>query len=110
MSLWPGVGGRATPPPPASRGGSPPDRSHSPAQTPAPCNPRQLQYTVNKSSKGKILLLFRTYHRRRIKTEEKAKVLAAAWREGAELIKFLAKLAILHQDDLKNRMNHTRTI
>ena len=64
-------------------------------------------YTVNKSSKGKIVLL---YHRRRIKTEEKAKVLAAAWGEGAELIKFLAKLAILHQDDLKNRMNCTRTI
>ena len=34
------------------------------------------------------------HHRRRIKTEEKAKVVAAA-------------LAILHQDDLKNRMNST---
>ena len=47
-------------------------------------------------------------HRRRIKTEEKAKVVAALW--GAELIQFLATLAILHTDDLKNRMNCTRTI
>ena len=45
---------------------------------------------------------------RRIKTKEKAKVVAAAW--GAELIQFLAALAILNQDDLKNRMNCTRTI
>ena len=36
-------------------------------------------------------------HRRRIKTEEKAKVVAAAW--GAKLIQFLAALAILYQDD-----------
>ena len=47
-------------------------------------------------------------HRRRIKTEEKAKVAAAAW--GTELIKFFAALAILHQDDLMNRMNSTRTM
>ena len=47
-------------------------------------------------------------HRRRIKTDEKAKVVAAAW--VAELIKFLAALSVLHQDDLKNRMNCTRTI
>ena len=33
-------------------------------------------------------------HRRRINTEEKAKVVAAAW--VTELIQFLAKLAILH--------------
>ena len=45
-------------------------------------------------------------HRRWIR-EEKVKV-AAAW--GAELIHFLAALAILHQDDLKNRMNCTKTI
>ena len=38
-------------------------------------------------------------HRRRINTEEKAKVVAAAWR--TELIQFLAALAILHQDDQK---------
>ena len=36
-------------------------------------------------------------HRRRINTEEKAKVVAAAWR--TELIQFLAALAILHHDD-----------
>ena len=40
--------------------------------------------------------------RRRTKTKEKAKVVAAAW--GAELIQFLAVLAILSQDDLKYRM------
>ena len=42
-------------------------------------------------------------HLRRIKTEERAKVVAAA--SGAELINFFAMLAILHQDDMKNRMN-----
>ena len=34
--------------------------------------------------------------RRRIKTDEKAKVVAAVW--GTELIQFLAALDILHQD------------
>ena len=33
-------------------------------------------------------------HRRRIKTEEKAKIIAAVW--GTEWIQFLAALAILH--------------
>ena len=42
-------------------------------------------------------------HRRRLNTEEKAKVVAAAW--GTALILLLAALAILHQDDLKKRMN-----
>ena len=43
-------------------------------------------------------------HRRRIKTEVKAKVVAAVW--GARLINnFFATLAILHQDYLNNRMN-----
>ena len=42
-------------------------------------------------------------HRRRINTGEKAKVVAAVW--GTEFIQFLAALAILHQDDLKKRMN-----
>ena len=46
-------------------------------------------------------------HRLRVNTEKKAKVVAAAW--GAEFIKFLATLpytvAILHQDDLRKRMN-----
>ena len=36
--------------------------------------------------------------RRRIKTEEKAKVVAAAW--GAEFIQFPAALQIWHQDDV----------
>ena len=39
-------------------------------------------------------------HRRRIKTEEKAKVVAAVWR--TQFIQFLAALAILHQDDLNH--------
>ena len=40
--------------------------------------------------------------------EDKAKVVAAVWGTidpGSELIKFLAALALLHQDDSKNRMN-----
>ena len=41
--------------------------------------------------------------RRRIYTEEKAKVVAAVW--STEFIQFLAALAIFHQDDLNNRMN-----
>ena len=41
-------------------------------------------------------------------TEEKGKVVAAAWE--TELIQFLAMLAILYKDDLKNRMVCTRTI
>ena len=39
----------------------------------------------------------------RIYTEEKAKFIAAVW--GEECFQFLAALAILHQDDLKNMMN-----
>ena len=42
-------------------------------------------------------------HRRRINTEEKAKVVAAAW--WTELIQLLAVLAILHQADLKKRIS-----
>ena len=41
--------------------------------------------------------------RKRIKTEEKAKVLAAAG--GMELTQFHAAPAIVHQDDSKKRMN-----
>ena len=47
-------------------------------------------------------------HRRRIYTEVKANVVAAAW--GTELFQFLAAEAILHQDSLKIRMICTRTI
>ena len=46
-------------------------------------------------------------HRRRIYTEDKAKVVAASW--GTELLKFLAALAILHEDNLKNRLFCIRT-
>ena len=45
-----------------------------------------------------------SYRRRRIYTDEKAKVVTADW--DTDLNRFLAALvAILHQDDLKNRMN-----
>ena len=47
-------------------------------------------------------------HRRRIKKEEKAKVVAAVW--GKELIHFLDALAIFHQDDLKKKMNRIKAI
>ena len=43
---------------------------------------------------------------RRIYTEEKPKVVAAAW----GFLKFLALLAVLQKDDLRNRMICTRTI
>ena len=39
--------------------------------------------------------------KRRIYTEEKAKVVAAAW--GTEMIQFHATLAVLHQEAFKNR-------
>ena len=45
----------------------------------------------------------RFIYRRRIKTEEKAKHVAAVW--GTALIQFLAALDILHQCDLKKWMN-----
>ena len=48
----------------------------------------------------------RVRHRIRINTEEMAKVVAATWK--TELIQFLATLAILHQDDLKKRMNRLK--
>ena len=41
-----------------------------------------------------FLSLWSAGHRRRIKAEEKAKVVAAVW--GAEFIQFLAALAILN--------------
>ena len=42
-------------------------------------------------------------YRRRIKTEKKAKIVAAVL--GTELIQFLAALAILHLDYLEKGMN-----
>ena len=47
-------------------------------------------------------------HRRRIKPEEKAKVVASVW--GKEFIQFLAALAVLYKDNLNNRMNCTRIV
>ena len=47
----------------------------------------------------KLLRCSLSSHRIRIRTEEKAKVVAAVW--WTEFIQFLARLAILHQDDLK---------
>ena len=41
-------------------------------------------------------------YRRRIYREEKAKVVSAIW--GTEVFQFLAALAILHQDELENRL------
>ena len=42
-------------------------------------------------------------HRKRIKTEDKAKVVAAVW--GTAQIQFLAAPTILHQDDINKGMN-----
>ena len=47
-------------------------------------------------------------HKRRIKTEKKATVVAAVW--GTELVRFLAVLAILHQDDWKKDMNSSHRV
>ena len=41
--------------------------------------------------------------RRRIYTEEKAKIVTAVW--GTTCIQILVALAIFHQEDFKNRMN-----
>ena len=45
---------------------------------------------------------YRWRHRRRMYTEEKAKVVAAV--SVTALIQFLAEQAILHQDDMKKRI------
>ena len=42
-------------------------------------------------------------HRRKMKTEEKVKVVASVW--GEEFINFLAALAVLPRTILKNRLN-----
>ena len=41
------------------------------------------------------------YHRLRINTEEKAKVVAAVW--GTEFLQFLSVMAVLHWDELKEK-------
>ena len=63
---------------------------------------------ISRSTPTTLAFLFMTYfrhgytHRRRIKTEEKAKVVASVW--GEEFIKFPAALAIMTRTILKNRM------
>ena len=46
------------------------------------------------------------FHKRRIKTKEKANVVASDW--GEEFIQFLAALPVLLRTILNNRMNCTR--
>ena len=46
--------------------------------------------------------------RRRIKTEEKTKVVAAVW--GTEFFQFLAALDIIQEDDFEKRMNRIMSI
>ena len=48
-----------------------------------------------------VMHIVHANHRRRIKTEEKAKVVAAVW--GTELIQFLATLDIFYQDDFEKK-------
>ena len=43
------------------------------------------------------------HKKRRFYTEEKVKVVVAVW--GTNYIQFLAALAVLHQDDIKKKMN-----
>ena len=49
-----------------------------------------------------------SHQRRRIYTEENAKVVAAVW--GQNLLNSFAALAILHQDDMTKRTNCNRMI
>ena len=58
------------------------------------------------------IILFTHTHRRRIKTEEKANVVASVWGggRGEEFIQFLAALAVLPRKILNIRMNFTRLI
>ena len=65
------------------------------------------------ASKWQVIFMQRVFEflavgarlRRRIHTEEKAKVVA-----GTEFVQFLATLATLHKDDWNNRMKCTRMI
>ena len=56
----------------------------------------------------RVLYTVQCGHRRRIYTEDKEKVVASVW--GTECIRFLAALAVLHQDDMKKMINCTRMI
>ena len=57
-------------------------------------DPKHRRKSYFKSMQNSLAGCESESHRRRINTEEKAKVVAAAW--VTELIQFLAKLAILH--------------
>ena len=51
----------------------------------------------------------RAWQRRRIRTEDKAKVVAAVWRTEFDPIP-CCTIAILHQDDMKKRINRITAI
>ena len=62
---------------------------------------KRLVIKIDKLPLARLTLSFRSvwlHHKRRIYTEKKAKVVAAD-ALGTELLKFLAALAILYQDD-----------
>ena len=59
-----------------------------------------------KPSNLRTVLLVHSSYRKRIYTEENAKVVTAVW--GTEFIKLLAALVVLQKDDVKNRMTCTR--
>ena len=62
---------------------------------------------INKRDIGKRILRYKRAlspcHRRRIEREAKAKVVVSVW--GAEFVKFLAVLAVLHDSIWKKRLN-----
>ena len=61
--------------------------------------------SINRLISSQALIVSRynlSIHRRRIKTEEKAKVVTVV--RGTEFIKFLSVRAILHEEDLKNNI------
>ena len=71
---------------------------------PLPTSQRVWHLYHSRQEQGHFIQLFNSNHRRRTYTEEKVKVVAAVW--GTPFIQFLCRtIAILHQDDLKNRMN-----
>ena len=66
-------------------------------------------YDMGYDSNGQFLtggIMGTCNHRRRIDTQEKPNVGATVW--GTEFIQLLAMLPILHQDDMKKRMNCAR--
>ena len=67
---------------------------------PPSCPGRGRVNTTQVFSAGAVFINLHFTHRRKMCTEKKAKVVAAVL--GTEFINFLATLAILHQDDLKN--------